>query len=428
MRQAYTGRTMTRSLLLLSLLSSAALCHPQNIVGGAGKAPKVPVVYGRLSGTIYLADSHRPARGATVMAMSATSDKAEAFAGTPQISRSGLDGSYTLPHLPVGDYAVFAFAPGYVSPLSGDDMKALDSHDAAKLRPVLDKLGVVHVAAQGGATKDVTLERGAVITGRVLYSDGTPATGTNIDIRDIHAASATPNPLGGPDVDESSMMSRMFSQQSLTTNDLGEFRIAGLAAGTYRVAAVQSLSSGGDDNFFASVMGAALGVNMDGSAVRVYAGDTMHRKDAKTFEVRNGDNVPDVIITLPLNAFHKVRGSVSAPDGRTLNVGAIKLTDTTDDALVYHTTLTSDGTFEFPNVPSGTYRIDSSNGFINRSQVNPMLMNNPMFASRGATAAFADSTATVIVKDGDPADVALSAKEIPLPKNAKPAANDDDDN
>ena len=85
----------------------------------------------------------------------------------------------------------------------------------------------------------MTLERGAAVSGHVLYSDGSPATQVSIDVEDTRAKPAASNkPEDNINV---GMVSRMlFTHQSSGTDDQGRFRIAGLRPGKYRVAAVQA--------------------------------------------------------------------------------------------------------------------------------------------------------------------------------------------
>src|ERR1700760_613168 len=102
----------------------------------------------------------------------------------------------------------------------------------------------------------------------------------------------------------------------------------------------------------------------DPSAVRVYAGDTLHQKAARTYDLRAGEEISGIDITIPLEAFHSVRGHLSSVDGRAINMGDLKLTDPGDDAFSMSTKLHRDGSFTFPSVPSGTYTLSTTNARI----------------------------------------------------------------
>jgi hypothetical protein len=383
------------------------------------KPPPAPPRNARITGTVLCADTHRPARGAIVIIMPVppADAKKQTGNGSEAMARVASDGTYVAEHMAAGEYSVIAMLPGYLSPM--DDLTSADmsQNSPEKSRAFLMKYGTVDVRAQETARFDLSLQRGAAMSGRVLYSDGSPASQITIDVQDVNAkpaASKSPEDA----INAGTIMRSLFMHQSQGTDDQGRFRISGLRPGTYRVAAVQASTDpmgqfGGDDG-----MGFLMGFSSNPTDLHIYSGDTLHKKSAKTYELRSGDEVSGIDITVPADAFHHIQGRLSATDGRAISTATLTLTDTTDDSLAFHTDLEHDGTFIFPAVPAGTYSLAATQARIG-TVPDGFPENMPVRAEMiKATNAFADGNTAVIVKESDVSDVNLSLTEVPLPPDA----------
>ena len=414
-----TMRRHARFALLLGLLTLplAAQDTPTVVAKPSdqtdAKTPRPAVPTGRITGTVLCADNHRPARGATLM-LAPIPGADGTSTGRQGMGRVSLDGSYTMDYLPPGEYTVMAMLPGYISLLDQMISESMEDQSPAVVRRELLRAGAVTIT--GGETEryDLTLVRGAAIAGRVLFSDGAPATQVSISVEDINAKKPT-----GPNAERLQMgmaMARnMFTHQTQSTDDQGRFRISGLKPGTYRVAAISSLSNSDDSADAMGGMVALLGGSFDPAALRVYSGDTLHPKAAKTYELRSGDEATGIDITIPLNAYHQVKGTLTAVDGRFINRATVTLTDTTDDSVTYEADVSGQGAFTFTTVAAGTYTLAAKNARITA----PVPGSDPSIPIRNvpthATNAFADGSNSVIVKDSDVPDVTLTLTEVPLP-------------
>ena len=382
-------------------------------------APPPPT--GSIHGTVFCGDTHKPARGAFIMIQEIPSANGEhPQSSQPGMARTGMDGSYTIPRVTEGNYGVVALLPGYLSVLNDltqDDFEAGGNDDAIMAKKFAEG-GVVTVTAHQTASHDITLQRGASFSGHVLYSDGSPATQVNIDIEDTNAKPPARKP-GQPDIDFSAMMRTMFTHQTNGTDDQGNFRISGISPGTYRIAAVSAPSFDVEGDYTEG-MAMMAGMITDRSALHIYAGDTLHKNAAKTYEVRPADDITGLDIVIPLNAFHKVGGILAAQDGRTINQATLTLTDTTDDSFHFTAKLTDDGTFAFPTIPSGTYKLAAADARIMEPMPNTPPGVPARYAPKRVAAAFADADTTVIVKDSDLEDVHLALTETPIPPTNNP--------
>jgi hypothetical protein len=369
-------------------------------------APRPPI--GRITGTVFCADTHRPARGAIIMLYSKPVEKGSNT--HDNTARVAMDGSYSFDHLAPSEYAVVAMLPGYLNPFDG---VMLNPDESERIRAELWKResahGTVTVSNDNTTRFDIELQPGAVISGRVLYSDGAPATQISIAVENIDAR---------PEQDSQQKnffdlgaMTRSSLTQSSSTDDEGHFRISGIHPGTYRIVAIHPSTtfSFGDRQ----AMGA-----IDPQALLLYSGDTLHKKSAKTYDLRAGETVAGIEITIPTNVFHRVEGRLSANDGRPLSTATLTLTDVGDDTLIFLQFLDQGGVFSFPAVPTGIYNLS-----ITKASIGVMppgspenTVPNPLWMK--ATNAFADTTTAVIVKEADLNDVNISLKEVPLPPDA----------
>jgi len=321
-----------------------------------------------------------------------------------------MDGSYAFEHISPGEYAVVAVLPGYLNPFEGVTISPTpDSQLSDQMWKRESEHGTLKITAGEAVKFDMELQRGAAISGRVFYSDGAPAAQIVIEAQ----STARDKEKTGPDepfLDLGGFV-REVARQSLSTDDVGHFRLSGLHPGTYRVMAIELSKDHADDGF-----GGAGAIN-DPSAVRVYAGDTLHQKAAKTYDLRAGEETSGIDITIPLEAFHSVRGHLSAVDGRTINMADLKLTDPSDDTFAMSTKLQNDGSFNFPSVPGGTYTLSATNARIGEVPGDiPAQFENTV--SLVPKTAFGDSTQSIVIADVDLADVNVSLTEVPMPKPA----------
>jgi hypothetical protein len=379
------------------------------------KPPPAPPRNARITGTVLCADTRHPARGAMVIIspLPPADAKEQGNNGSQAITRVGSDGTYIAEHLTPGEYSVIAMLPGYLSPM--DELTAEDIRDNSpqKTRNLLLKYGTVVVSGQETGRFDLTLQRGAAVSGHVLYSDGSPASQVTIDVQDINAKpSAAKSP--GENFNSVALVHALLMHQTSGTDDQGHFRISGLPPGTYRVAAVQApanpLGNSGGDDF----MGGLMGLTSNPQDLHIYSGDTLHKKSAKTYELRSGDEVVGIDITIPTDAFHRIQGRLSSTDGRAITTATLTLTDTTDDSMVFPGDMARDGTFVFPAVPAGTYMLAATQakiGTVPDGFPENMAIRAEMLK---ATNAFADGNMAVIVKESDVADVNLALTEVPF--------------
>lgn len=338
------------SVLLSVLLLSGAQGQVQPSASGAT---------GVVSGHVYCADTNGPARFASV-ALEPVSDvinaAAQAGRSRPQTTetakppvlttvdntQTGLDGGFTVSNLKPGVYYVNADLPGYLSTVSG--LTGQDwAHPTAEVADRMAK-GLQRVTVEAGRTAfvTVTLERGASVSGMVSFSDGTPALGVRVSIL--------------REKSDGSWETLQVSQPlgfGIATNDVGQYRIAGLSAGRYVIevdlAISQSQTTGSIGATSSSFSNSS---SSGGYRLSIFSGGKLKANKDAAFALTAGESRPGEDLVIP--RLHSVSGVVvAARDGRPL-VGSVELLDGKNQFTSSNASQ-PDGEFHFEGVPEGNF-------------------------------------------------------------------------
>lgn len=303
-----------------------------------------PTPEARVIGHVTLADTGKPGRNAAVLLLSLDGQHQETV-------RAGFDGEYVFEHVVPGEYIVVTYLDGYLSPFDKLTLTSDDRSIAQLFSKIVAAQGSLKVGAHGTQSCDISLERGASVSGRVLYSDGTPAVQVDIELENTDVSPSAPDE---PRIQLGDIARSEFDHRSLETDDEGHFRIAGIPPGKYRIAAVPL------EKDPAQMLPDALVRSLRG-AIRYYDKDTIHPGSAKIHTLAAGQEVRDLELRIPLEGFHSVRGEVLAADGRRIAGADVTATETSDPAI-WLTTSVHDGFFRFDRLPSGTYKLTAPYG------------------------------------------------------------------
>ena len=469
----YTNRIMrahtllTRTALIL-LLTLAIPSFSQDVLVNAppakSKESAPPVPGGTVTGRVVFADTNGPARFAKVLLKAAkpsadANDDLFAALGNasndskkPKLSAEdqaqmseakaasakfmaaisdrmlaatiAADGTYLFTNVKAGTYYVHAQAPGYVDPLSQFSDEDFASADPAIRKKIADVAPTITVNGTEQARADLRLERGASISGRVLYDDGTPAAGWTV--RTLHDAPAgTPQSLGlGIDLADIDLNHITEVSQ---TDDTGHFRISGLPAGDYLLEARLTTAALGHSAFnpIASNAGNPFGsanmAGMMGLKLTVYSGNAVRRADATAVKVGTGEDRSGYDITMPLHTMHSIGGVVRAKaDAHTVNSGTVDLTaqaaDGKPDASIHLTAnIQPDGSFHFDYIPGpATYTIKVSHA-ADVTTTGTTKMFGSTIAQQKTNHSYGSTSLTTVLGDGDILDLKIDVPEVAPP-------------
>jgi hypothetical protein len=356
-----THQTLTVTLLL-GVLASVSTQSQQPT------QPKSAVQHtGSVIGMVLYDDSRAPARFAEVRLIPKPADGAQTDSSAqpgPHVRMASgtteIDGHFRIDGVPVGDYLAGAVKPGYLALDVGVSEEATDD----KLRNVIASIPTVHVTEGQVASVNLSLHRGGVITGRVIFADGSPAIDTKVEWQasnyDIDRARLAPesrlrntlrefeyNPMQGRKVE---------------TDDQGRYRIYGLPPGKYVLSTIiaSKLGTGG------VIMSDGTSPNdKDGlrpqkfypNMMSVFAPGVFRRSEAKAFVVRGDEQIADADLRIDLTGLHTIKGAVLAGEDHHVPQQAILTIFENGKQLSRMATLEEDGSFEIDYVPSGTYTV-----------------------------------------------------------------------
>lgn len=254
--------------------------------------------------------------------------KASVRISSPEIreTRSAItdaEGRYEFTELPAGQFSLNVSKAGYID--IGYGQKA--PSEMGKPLKLGDKQVVEKI--------DFSVPRGAVITGRVLDEYGEPVTDAQVSLLRNNYTASGPRPMN--------------AGRPTTTNDIGEFRLFGLAPGQYFLAA----SYRAQQMMF--INGSTTGDDA-GYAVTYYPG-TASLADAQKLSIGLGGSVSDVTLMLVQTRTARVTGTAFDGQGRALKQGSVMMLSRNGvmNVLPVSAMIRPDGTFNISGVVPGEY-------------------------------------------------------------------------
>ena len=221
------------------------------------------------------------------------------------------DGNYRIANVPPGSYRAVPVAKAYVP--EGESEKVLIVNRGDLIERI-----------------DFALIRGAVITGKVVDAEGRPVVDEWVSV------------LAAPD------NKSVYAGQSSNTDDRGVYRIFGLPAGSYRVAA------GRDDSFSGVLRPYA----------RTYHPSVSDPAQATVVEVSEGGEAKDVNIALgPTLSTYTARGRILDETGQPLanmEHGITRIENNGASTQTGGYVTNSRGEFKIENLSPGKYKIPES--------------------------------------------------------------------
>lgn len=333
-----------KSLILLSLLTAVA-CPAQQ-----------PPSTGTVTGRVLCADTHLPARMASVVLqpiVDLTSPvlKPDGKDSKPEpnttIIQTFLDGSFTIPDVRPGNYYVISEKLGYLSPLAQLSRDDLNHPTEATAKLMATLLTPVSVAANRTSNAEVHLIKGATIAGVIRFDDGTPDSSAGISL--LHKDKS-----GKWTGFRTKLLATSFTPN--TTDDQGHFRITGLPAGEYLLKTSLELDEVIVNHIFGENGGTSYNTRY---SLDIYSGNAMRQRDAKPIKVAEGEESTLNDIEVPLTRLHAISGTVlEGATGRTVNAATLSIRYPDDDTELVSTKVgKDDNAFHFLYVPEGEYTL-----------------------------------------------------------------------
>ena len=320
-------RLLLVAVALLAAGMPAARAQVQGgvVFGGGGIAlpgfqppdpnAKVPTGTSAISGRVTAAASGSPLRQAQLMLMALDQPQPIRRSTT-----SDAEGRYRFADLPAGRYLLVVNKGGYVSLQYGQK------------RPLDGGTPIVVGDAQALNAINVALQRGSVIAGRVTDEFGEPIARATVQaMRFSYSVDGQRRPQ---------------ATEVATTDDLGQFRLFGLAPGEYIVSASNRMGQ----------IGGVGAVDTSDTYLTSYFPGTPNINDAQTVPLGTGQET-DIQFALSTGRLSRVAGTVVDSTGRPV---ANAMTTLQSPAGGFNGNLSGgitqpDGSFSLSNVPPGEY-------------------------------------------------------------------------
>ena len=378
-RTAFRRRTKEGWLLVWLLAVIGIAVPPDDAIAQAARTA-------RLRGRVIAGDTGKPLRGAFVNIIDTRAANPTERKGR-WIATDG-DGTWELSDLAPGRYTVSVTKSGYLKIEYGQQ------------RPFERGKTLELTAGQTFDKVDVTLPRGSAITGRIFDEFGDPAATVMVRAlrhryvdgqRQLTPLSEGIEVLttGGGDI----------------TDDLGQFRIYGLAPGDYYVSALFSPS------------GEAAGRT---DYLPTYYPGTASPAEARRITVRLGEEADNINVNLVVARFSGVSGTVLNSQNAPVKASLQLSTEDTSGLPVGPATSSADGTFAFRHVPPGEYRLRAygaqSAGTAEFASVPVVVGGEDVAGIVVITSPGATAGGRVVFQDGEKPDARLfvrSASTVP---------------
>jgi hypothetical protein len=269
----------------------------------------------RIRGRVAAADTGQPLRKAQVRATSSELKE-------NRLATTDGNGVYELVDLPAGRYQLTAMKGSFVQLQYGQTRP----FEAGKPLQVTDGQLVEHV--------DFNLPRGALVTGRIVDEFGEPVTDVQVTALRYRYVSGRRQlgPIG----------------RVVMTNDIGEYRLFGLAPGQYFLSATLRAANSAD-----------VSTDRSGYAPTYYPG-TASLADAQRLTIGVGQTMNEVNLVLVPARLARVSGTAVDSDGKPLPGGLVGMVLANSGAGLAGLAITQmrpDGSFALSNVAPGEYTI-----------------------------------------------------------------------
>ena len=273
----------------------------------------------RIRGRVVAADTGQPLRKAQVRAASAELRE-------NRMTSTDAQGRYEIKDLPAGRYQINATKGSYVSLSYGQSRP----FEAGKPLEILDAQIVEKV--------DFALPRGGIITGRVVDEFGEP-------IADVRVA-----PMRYQYVQGRRRLNP--AGRVVTTNDIGEYRIFGLAPGQYFLSATQQNGP--------MMMGDSSSDDRSGYAATYYPG-TADASQAQRVTLTIGQALTDMNLALVPTRTARVSGTAVDSNGKPLSGGMVMVILRSGAMMMGMSgaQIKADGTFTVSNLSPGDYMLQA---------------------------------------------------------------------
>ncbi len=304
------------------------------------KPNEPPLQTSTVKGRVVYDDTGDPVRRSPVMLV-VLPDRSQYSSAT------GRDGKFEITNVPAGVYFIVVDSPGIITPYAFMKFVKDGPPETLNIKDIKEYCTQIAVDGTNDVQVTVRARRGGAISGKITYSDGSPAVNASVGAL-VRKGNQTIRVLTGANAG---------AFLSLTTDDRGRYRIAALPPGEYLVTAAERNTAPGrrghgsyDELFISDALSAS------------FYGNGTKLADAVAVKVELGSELTNIDITLTDATPHTISGSViGRSNGRGLVGARLTIRNKEQADTVFRSEqgmgTDADGQWFATEVPDGTYVI-----------------------------------------------------------------------
>ena len=345
-----SARSFISQCVALSLAAAAVTLAAQNPPRDTrtptARAPAAPAGTASIAGVVTTEDGAQPIRFAAVVLLGATT-------GVVKVASTDADGRFAFTALPADRFTVGASKMPYLGAVAG------------ARRPARPGTPIALATGQKVGNVAIRLPMGAAISGTIIDERGQPASQSPVTLQQWRMQG-----------DERTLASVGVT---VTTDDRGRYRIFGLTAGEYVVAAYKTGLPAAPRSLSVAEVDAAL----QGTAVPQTSGTppppvryapsyfpgTTRVSDAVPIVLASGEDRGGIDIRIESVPVARLEGVLMTADGQPIGASAVLVVGTGVLTTAVSTRTGPDGRFTAPNLLPGHYRVFSTGQGPNAGQI-----------------------------------------------------------
>lgn len=312
-----------------------------------------------IRGKVYFEDDGKPLRRTRFMLTGKEPPRSELFAVTDDL------GNFEIKNVQKGTYLPIVISPNVVSPINFNDYEpeSVRKTSSQLIENLTKDFPKIEVDGIKDLETKIPVKRGGVVSGKVTYSDGSPAIGVNISVNKKGSLFFS----GFNSIYSRVILGYLNGGVSFQTDDLGNYRITGLPAGEFIVSVNEDANhiiSNGKDDGLESFLGNFL---ISNSYLNSFYQDTVEQSKATPIKVELGKETKNIDIKINHWKLYKISGKViSAKDKKPMKAKVYLVSEAESqywlnypgtEMFLKSLTMNDNGEWAFKDLPNGKYKL-----------------------------------------------------------------------
>ncbi len=312
-----------------------------------------------IRGKVYFEDDGKPLRRTRIMLTGKEAPRSELFVVTDDL------GNFEIKNVQKGTYLPIVISPIVVSPMNFNDYEPESARKTPSqlIENFTDDFPKIEVDGIKDVETKIPVKHGGIVSGKVSYSDGSPAIGVAINVNRRGSLF-----FGGfNSIYSRGILGYLSGGGSFQTDDQGNYRITGLPAGEFIVSVNENANhiiSNGRNDELESFLGNFFTSN---SYLNSFYQDTVEQSKATPVKVELGKETKNIDVKINDWKLHKISGKVIlAEDKKPIKAKIYLISEAESqyflnyqgsEFLLKNLTTNDIGDWSFKDLPNGKFKL-----------------------------------------------------------------------